>query len=146
MAFWLFKSEPATWSWQHQLAKGRVGEPWNGVRNYQANNIMKSMKKGDRGFFYHSVKEKCIVGTVLVIKEHYPDPSDASGRFGMVDVMALESAPHPISLATIKAEPALADMVLLKQARLSVQPVSAPAWRHICKMAQLNATRTKPAS
>lgn len=137
-AYWLFKSEPGTWSWQQQCAAGAKGTFWDGVRNFQADNHMKAMQIGDRGFFYHSGKEKAIVGTVAVIKTHYPDASDASGRFGMVDVAALESAPQPVTLAHIKAAPALADMVLVKQARLSVQPVRAAEWRAICTLAGLN--------
>ncbi|MBE8219908.1 MAG: EVE domain-containing protein [Alphaproteobacteria bacterium] len=143
MPYWLFKSEPETWGWQQQIKRGRKGEPWDGVRNYQANNMMKQMRIGDRGFFYHSVKERRIVGSVQIIREHYPDPSDASGRFGMVDVVALEEAKTPITLDDIKADEALRDMILVKQARLSVQPVQAKEWQHICKLCGLSATRAK---
>ncbi len=136
-AFWLFKSEPHTWSWQQQWAAGSKGTFWDGVRNFQANNHMKTMRVGDRGFFYHSGKERAIVGTVAVIKPHYPDGSDASGRFGMVDVAALEAAPRAVTLAQIKAESSLSDMVLVKQSRLSVQPVRAAEWRTICALAGL---------
>ncbi len=137
MAYWLFKSEPGAWSWDHQVKAG-VAE-WDGVRNHQANNNMKAMKKGDKGFFYHSVNEKCIVGVVEVAKEHYPDPTDKSGRFGMVDVKALVAAKHPVSLAEIKAEPALADLALVRQSRLSVVPVAAAQWKVLCRMAGIKA-------
>lgn len=137
MAYWLFKSEPGAWSWDDQVKRGAKGEPWNGVRNYQANNNMKAMKKGDLGFFYHSVDEKRIVGIVRVIREHYPDNTDASGRFGMVDVAAVQPLPNPVTLADIKAEPALQTMALIKQSRLSVCPISASEWKRICKMAGL---------
>ena len=134
MAYWLFKSEPETWGWDKQLERGAKGEHWDGVRNYQANNNMKAMRRGDLGFFYHSVKEKRVVGLVEIIKEHYPDDSDASGRFGMVDIKAVETLPSPVTLEDIKATPALADMALLKQSRLSVSPVTAAEWKQICKM------------
>ena len=137
MAYWLFKSEPATWSWDMQVARGAGGEHWNGVRNHQANNNMKAMKKGDLGFFYHSVDEKSVVGIVEVIREHYPDHTDASGRFGMVDIAAVEAVPRPVGLAAIKTEPALSEMVLVKNSRLSVQPVTPAEWRTVCRMAGL---------
>lgn len=133
MNYWLFKSEPGAWSWDDQVKKGV--EHWDGVRNYQANNNMKAMKKGDRGFFYHSVKEKTIVGVVEVVKEHYPDDSDASGRFGMVDIKALYPVRKPVTLADIKAEPSLRDLALVRQSRLSVVPVGQDEWKTICKMA-----------
>ncbi|MEX2453074.1 MAG: EVE domain-containing protein [Rhodospirillaceae bacterium] len=133
MQYWLFKSEPGTWSWDDQVKKGV--EHWNGVRNHQANNNMKAMKKGDKGFFYHSVDEKRIVGVVEVVKEHYPDHTDESGRFGMVDVKALEPVKTPVSLADIKAEPKLADLALVRQSRLSVVPIGRDEWKLICKMA-----------
>ena len=137
MAYWLFKSEPGTWSWDDQVARGAKGEPWNGVRNYQANNNMKAMRTGDRGFFYHSVDEKRIVGIVEVIGEHRPDPTDETGRFGLVTIKAVEPMPKPLSLADIKADPKLKDMVLVKNSRLSVQPVTADEWRRICRMGGL---------
>lgn len=138
MAYWLFKSEPGAWSWDDQVKRGAKGEPWNGVRNYQANNNMKAMKKGDLGFFYHSVDEKRIVGIVRVIREHYPDNTDASGRFGMVDVAAVQPLPEPVTLASIKAEATLQGMALIKQSRLSVCPVSASEWQRLCKMGGLS--------
>ena len=134
MAYWLFKSEPGTWGWDDQVARGPKGEHWDGVRNYQANNNMKAMKKGDLGFFYHSVDEKRIVGIVKIVKEHYPDHTDAKGRFGMVDIMAVEPVPNPVSLADVKATPGLADMVLANNSRLSVQPVTKDEWTRVCKM------------
>ena len=134
MAYWLFKSEPGAWSWAQQVARGAKGEPWNGVRNYQANNNMKAMRKGDLGFFYHSVNEKSIVGIVEVIREHHPDPTDPTGRFGLVTVRAVKPLPQPVSLAQIKAEPRLQEMALVRQSRLSVVPVSDAQWALILKM------------
>ncbi len=133
MQYWLFKSEPNTWSWDDQVKKGV--EHWNGVRNYQANNNMKAMKIGDKGFFYHSVNEKQIVGVVEVVKEHYPDHTDESGRFGMVDIKALYPVKTPVTLADIKADPKLADLALVRQSRLSVVPVGKDEWKLICRMA-----------
>jgi predicted RNA-binding protein with PUA-like domain len=133
MQYWLFKSEPGAWSWDDQVKKGV--EHWDGVRNYQADNNMKAMKIGDKGFFYHSVKEKQVVGVVEIVKEHYPDPSDKSGRFGMVDVKALYPVEHPVTLAEVKQEPALKDLALVRQSRLSVVPVSKAEWKVMCKMA-----------
>ncbi|MEQ8602688.1 MAG: EVE domain-containing protein [Marivibrio sp.] len=135
--YWLMKSEPGTWSWDDQLAKGAEGEGWDGVRNYQASNNMKAMKIGDRAFFYHSVNEKRIVGIVEVIEEYHPDPTDASGRFGMVTVQAVEPMPEPVSLAQIKAQPDLAELPLIKQSRLSVMPIPESAWEEICRMGGL---------
>jgi predicted RNA-binding protein with PUA-like domain len=132
MAYWLMKSEPGAWSWEDQVRDG-VAE-WDGVRNYQAANNMKAMKLGDRCFFYHSVSEKSVVGIVEVVRLYYPDPTDPSGRFGMVDVKALRAMTRPVSLAEIKAEPRLADLPLIRQSRLSVLPVPAAQWRIICKM------------
>lgn len=135
MKYWLMKTEPGSWSWDDQVKKGV--EHWDGVRNYQAANNMKAMKIGDRAFFYHSVNEKCIVGIVEVVKEYYPDPSDKSGRFGMVDVEAVEPVPNPVTLADIKADPRLAELALIKQSRLSVMPIDAKSWKIICKMGGL---------
>jgi predicted RNA-binding protein with PUA-like domain len=139
MAYWLFKTEPEAWSWEQQKKKGAKGEPWSGVRNYQAANNMKAMKKGDRGFFYHSGEERRIVGTVEVTGEYRPDPTDEKGRFELVVVTAKDEAKTPVTLADIKADPALAEMVLVKNSRLSVQPVKPEEWRHICRMAGLKA-------
>ena len=132
MQYWLVKSEPESWSWDDQV---RVGvEGWNGVRNYQAANNMKAMKLGDRAFFYHSVKEKSIVGIVEVVREYYPDASDPTGRFVMVDFKAVKPVPKPVSLADIKGEPRLAELALLKQSRLSVMPIDAASWKIISAM------------
>ncbi len=135
MAYWLFKSEPSTWSWQNQLDKGDEGEGWDGVRNYQASNNMKAMEIGDLGFFYHSVNEKQIVGIVEVCETYHPDPTDASGRFGMVSVKAVKSVTTPVTLAMMKAEENLEDFALIRQSRLSVVPVSEAQWQFILKMA-----------
>ncbi len=134
MAYWLYKSEPETWSWEQQKGSGAKGEPWTGVRNYQAANNMKAMKKGDRGFFYHSGGERRIVGVVEVVGEYRPDHTDATGKFGLVVLKAVGDMPNPVSLAEVKADPALADMVLVKNSRLSVQPVTDAEWKRICKM------------
>ena len=135
MAYWLFKSEPSTWSWQNQLDKGEEGEGWDGVRNYQASNNMKAMEVGDLGFFYHSVNEKQIVGIVEVCETYHPDPTDASGRFGMVTVKAVKSVTTPVTLAMMKSEEILSDFALIKQSRLSVVPVSDAQWDFILNMA-----------
>ena len=134
MAYWLFKSEPDVWSWEKQKAKGKAGEEWTGVRNYQARNNMRAMKLGDKGFFYHSNEGKEIVGIVEVIKTFYPDPSDESGKFGMVDFKAVKALKNPVSLDMIKREAKLKDMVLVNNSRLSVQPVTAAEWAFISKM------------
>lgn len=137
MAYWLIKTEPGDWSWEDQL-RDKVTY-WDGVRNYQARNNMRAMALGDKCFFYHSVAEKRIVGVVRVVKLAYPDPSDSSGRFDMVDVEALCNMPNPVSLAEIKAVEALGDMVLVKNSRLSVQPVSDEEWHIISAMGGLPA-------
>ncbi|HTT83331.1 MAG TPA: EVE domain-containing protein [Rhizomicrobium sp.] len=134
MAHWLFKTEPESWSWEQQKAKGAAGEPWSGVRNHQAANNMKAMKKGDRGFFYHSGEERRIVGIVEVIGEYRADPTDETGRFGLVDVKAVADLPKPVTLQEAKQDPHLADMALVKFSRLSVQPVRDAEWKHICKL------------
>ena len=133
MQYWLFKSEPGAWSWDDQVKKGV--EHWDGIRNYQADNNMKAMQIGDKGFFYHSVKEKQIVGVVEVVKEHYPDHTDKSERFGMVDLKALYPVKQPVTLAEVKQEPALKDLALVRQSRLSVVPVNKAEWKVMCKMA-----------
>ncbi len=134
MAYWLFKSEPDAWSWEQQKAKGAKGEPWSGVRNFTAANNMKAMKKGDRGFFYHSGEERSIVGIVEVIGEYRPDPTDEKGRFGLVDVKAVRDVPRPVTLAEIKANPKFKEMALVKFSRLSVQPVTDAEWKLICAL------------
>ena len=134
MKTWLFKSEPSTWSWQDQLDAGAKGTGWDGVRNYQASNNLQAMALGDLGFFYHSVNEKCIVGIVEVIALYHPDHTDASGRFGMVDVKAVQAVNKPVTLAEIKANPKLEDLALVRQSRLSVVPVSPDHWAELLRM------------
>lgn len=136
MAYWLFKSEPSTWSWQDQVEKGEVGEEWDGVRNYQARNFMREMKVGDRGFFYHSQKDKEIVGIVEVIAEAHPDSTTDDDRWECVDIKAVGPLPSPVSLDMIKDNPKLADMVLVRNSRLSVQPVTAEEWDIVCQMGE----------
>lgn len=136
MQYWLMKSEPSSWSWDDQIARGAAGEGWDGVRNHQASNNMKAMEIGDLAFFYHSVNEKQIVGIVEVIALYHPDPTDASGRFGMVTVKAVKSMARPVTLAEIKAEERLADMALVRQSRLSVTPVSADQWAIVMDMGE----------
>ena len=136
MNYWLMKSEPSTWSWDDQLARGEDGEGWDGVRNHQASNNMKAMKIGDLAFFYHSVNEKQIVGIVEVCELYHPDPTDASGRFGMVTVRAVASMVRPVTLAEIKADERLAEMALVRQSRLSVTPVSAAQWAILMDMGE----------
>jgi predicted RNA-binding protein with PUA-like domain len=134
MAYWLFKSEPNTWSFDDQLAKGDEGEGWDGVRNYQAGNNMKAMEIGDLGFFYHSVIEKRIVGIVRVTEKWHLDPTDATGRFGMVTVVAVKEVVKPVTLAEIKNEPLLENFALVRQSRLSVVPVSQDEWGMLLNM------------
>jgi predicted RNA-binding protein with PUA-like domain len=134
MAYWLFKSEPSSWSWDDQMAAGAAGTGWDGVRNYQAANNMKAMALGDLGFFYHSVDEKRIVGIVQVSALYHPDPTDATGRFGMVDVKAVQPVTTPVTLAEIKANPALEGFALIRQSRLSVVPVQPDHWQIIMAM------------
>lgn len=135
MAYWLVKSEPGHWSWDDQVKAGTTH--WDGVRNFQAANNLKAMVSGDRAFFYHSVNEKRIVGIVEVARPYYPDPSDASGRFGMVDVKALEALPHPVSLEQIKTDPRLNHLALVRQSRLSVMPIDQASWAQICALGGL---------
>ncbi|MGR3813959.1 MAG: EVE domain-containing protein [Cognatishimia activa] len=135
MRYWLFKSEPSTWSWDDQVAKGDAGEEWDGVRNYQARNFMREMKLGDRGFFYHSQKEKSVVGVVEVCVEAHPDSTTDDHRWECVDIKAVVPVKTPVSLDMIKADPRLAEMVLVKNSRLSVQPVTEDEWQVICDIA-----------
>ena len=137
MAYWLLKSEPSAYSWDQLVKDKRTN--WSGVRNFQAAANLKAMKKGDRAFFYHSGEGKDIVGVAEIVKEAYPDTSDKSGRFVMVDVIPVEPVKTPVSLATIKATPALKNMPLVRLSRLSVSPVSAEEWRTIAKMAGIKA-------
>ena len=133
MAYWLFKSEPETWGWDDQVKKG-APEEWNGVRNYQARNNMREMKKGDLGFFYHSVKEKAVVGVVKVAKEIHPDSTTEDPRWECVDIEAVKPFKTPVTLEDIKAHPDLSAMVLVNNSRLSVQPVTETEWAIICEM------------
>jgi predicted RNA-binding protein with PUA-like domain len=137
MAYWLVKSQPGAWSWDDHVKAG-VAE-WEGVRNHQAANNMKAMRLGERAFFYHSVKQKRIMGVLEVVHLYYPDPSDASGRFGMVDFKAVEPLQHPVTLAQIKADRRLDDLALVRQARLSVIPVEAAAWVILCRLGGIEA-------
>ncbi|WP_375229466.1 EVE domain-containing protein [Roseobacter sp. S98] len=138
MAYWLFKSEPSTWSWDDQVAKGDVGEEWDGVRNYQARNFMRDMKIGDRGLFYHSQKEKSVVGIVEVIAEAHPDSTTDDERWECVDIKAISPVKTPVTLERIKQEPELADMVLVRNSRLSVQPVTEAEWDVVCRLAGIS--------
>ncbi len=137
MNYWLVKSEPGTWSWDDHVKAG-VAE-WDGVRNHQACNNMKAMAVGDRAFFYHSVNEKRIVGVLEVASEYYPDPTDASGRFGMVDFKALFAFETPVTLKEIKEDGRLDHLALIKQSRLSVMPIDADAWAILCAMGGVEA-------
>jgi predicted RNA-binding protein with PUA-like domain len=136
MRYWLFKSEPGTWSWDDQVARGDAGEQWDGVRNYQARNMMREMRTGDRGFFYHSQSAREIVGVVEVIAEAHPDSTTDDARWECVDIKALHPLPRPVTLAECKADPRLAGMVLVNNTRLSVQPVAEDEWRVILDLAQ----------
>ena len=135
MAYWLFKSEPGHWSWDQQVAEGKKGSEWDGVRNFQARGNMRKMKKGDLGFFYHSNIGKEVVGICEVIALAHQDPTDDTGKWKCVDVRALERVPRPVTLADVKANPRLAGMALVKTARLSVQPVTDEEWAEVCRMA-----------
>ena len=139
MRYWLFKSEPSTWSWDDQQAKGDAGEEWDGVRNYQARNFMREMAVGDRGFFYHSQKEKAVVGIVEVIAEAHPDSKTDDPRWECVDIKAIHSVKTPVTLDMIKQDERLSDMVLVKNSRLSVQPVTEGEWCIICDLAGVSA-------
>jgi predicted RNA-binding protein with PUA-like domain len=139
MAYWLLKTEPETFSWDDQVKRGGKGEPWTGVRNYRARAHLKAMRLGDHGFFYHTGDEKQVVGIVEVIREAYPDPTDDSTVFRAVDVKAVRPLPKPVTLAAVKANRRLTDMVLAKQPRLSVQPVTADEWRIVCSMGGIEA-------
>ena len=132
--YWLLKSEPSTWSWENQV-KADI-EMWDGVRNYQARNNLMNMKKKDLCFFYHSVSEKLIIGIVEVVKEHYPDPTDKTGRFVVIDVKAKKKLKRAISLEEIKNTPKLSNMALIKQSRLSVMPLTKYEWETILKISE----------
>ena len=136
MAHWLMKSEADSWSWDSQVAAGAKGTGWDGVRNHQAKAHLKAMKTGDTAFFYHSGDERAVVGVVEIIGEYEPDPSDKKGIFGMVRVAAQEPLRRPVTLTAIKADARLKDMVLVKNSRLSVQPVTAAEWKAVLAMAK----------
>ena len=135
MAYWLFKSEPNTWGWDQQMAKGEQGEQWDGVRNYQARNNMRKMKLGEKGFFYHSVNEKQIVGIVEICAEIHPDTTDDTGKWECVDIKAVKPVKTPVTLEDCKNHPELGNMILVNNSRLSVQPVSDEEWKIVCEMA-----------
>lgn len=134
MAHWLVKSEPSSWSWDDQVAAGKAGTPWTGVRNHLAKKHLMAMRAGDRAFFYHSNEGKAVVGIVEAIGTHYPDPTDESGRFVVVDLRAAAPMKTPVTLAAIKEEPRLAKMELVVNSRLSVQPVRDEEWTLVCAM------------
>src|SRR4249920_3309503 len=137
MNYWLFKSEPDAWSWDQQKKEGAKGAEWDGVRNYQARNVMRQMRRGDFGFFYHSGEERRVVGVVKVVAEAHPDSTDGTGIWECVDVAAVSDVPRPVTLVEIKSTKALKDMVLVNNSRLSVQPVSAEEWSIISRIAGL---------
>jgi predicted RNA-binding protein with PUA-like domain len=137
-AYWLFKTEPEEHSWEMQKARGKKGEPWTGVRNFVARNNMKAMQLGDLGFFYHTGEEKQIVGVVEVCALAHPDQKDETGIWKCVDVRAVCDMPKPVTLAAAKANPKLAEMALVRTARLSVQPVRPDEWNEVCRMAGLD--------
>ncbi len=139
MAHWLFKSEPSTWSWDQQVARGETGEEWDGVRNYQARNNMREMKVGDLGFFYHSQSEKAVVGIVEVIAEAHPDSTTDDARWECVDIKAVRPLPSPVTLETCKQDERLSNMVLVNNTRLSVQPVTDEEWRIVCQLGGMDA-------
>lgn len=132
MAYWLMKTEPHVWSWSDQVKKGMTA--WDGVRNYQASNNLKAMKIGDLSLFYHSGDERQIMGIVEIVSPYYPDPSDLSGRFGMVDVKTVKPFPHPVSLKEIKENPNLQHLSLVRQSRLSVMPIDEVSWDILLQM------------
>ena len=137
MAYWLLKSEAESWPWDQQKTAGAKGAEWTGVRNYQARNNMRAMKTGDLAFFYLSGADKAVVGIVKVVKQAHPDSTDEAGQWECVDVAAVADLPQPVTLAAVKANPKLKDMVLARVSRLSVQPVSSQEWSMICKLGGL---------
>ena len=134
MSYWLVKSEPGSWSWEQQVEAGAKGTAWTGVRNHTAKLNLMKMKKGDRAFFYHSGEGKEVVGVVEVTREHFPDPTDKTKAFVAVDVKAVTPLKTPVTLAAIKEDAKLKDMALVKQSRLSVQPVTAAEWKRVCDL------------
>jgi len=144
MKYWLFKSEPFKWGWDHQKAKGDAGEEWDGIRNYQARNFMREMKIGDRGFFYHSNEGLEVVGIVEVCAEIHPDSTIDDARWECVDIKAICDVPNPVTLKAVKANPKLSDMALVTSMRLSVQPVKDAEWMEVCAMAGMDGKTLKP--
>ena len=138
MAYWLFKSEPDVFGWDHLTAKGAAGEEWTGVRNYQARNNMRAMKVGDRGFFYHSNIGKAVVGIMDVIRESAPDSTTDDPRWDCVCVRAATPFKQAVTLEACKLQPGLESMVLINNSRLSVQPVTEAEWQIICRMGGLD--------
>jgi predicted RNA-binding protein with PUA-like domain len=134
VAYWLLKTEPEEFSWDDQVKRGAKGEPWSGVRNFSARGNLKAMKKGEQAFFYHTGDEKQVVGIVEIIREAYPDKTDPKGVFVCVDTRAVKPFPKPVTLATVKADPKFKSMMLVRSARLSVQPVTDEEWKYVCKM------------
>ncbi len=134
MRYWLFKSETSTWSWEQQVARGDAGEPWDGVRNYEARNHMQAMKKGDRVLYYHSNEGKEVVGVAEIVGESYPDPTIDDDRWCVVDVAPVAPFKQPVTLAQVKAEPKLSEMQLVTRGRLSVTPVTTEEFKHVLKM------------
>jgi predicted RNA-binding protein with PUA-like domain len=134
VAYWLMKTEPEEFSWDDQVKRGTKGEPWTGVRNFAARKHLKAMKKGEHAFFYHTGDEKQVVGIIEIIKEAYPDKTDEKGVFVCVDTRAVEPFAKPVTLATVKADTKLKSMVLAREPRLSVQPVTDEEWKTICRM------------
>lgn len=134
MAHWLFKSEPSSWSWDDQVAAGKSGTPWTGVRNHLAKTHMMAMKVGEHGFFYHSNEGKAVVGIVEVATAYHPDETDETAKFGLVDLKAVKPFKTPVTLDSCKEVPGLAEMVLIRNSRLSVQPVTDEEWRIVCRM------------
>jgi predicted RNA-binding protein with PUA-like domain len=137
MAYWLLKTEPDSYSWDDQVKKGAKGDAWTGVRNFRARGHLNAMKKGDLAFFYHTGDEKQVVGVVEVIREAYPDPTDKEGVFKAVDIKAVKPLKQPVTLAAVKADKRLKEMVLAKQPRLSVQPVTKEEWDIVCRLGGL---------
>jgi predicted RNA-binding protein with PUA-like domain len=137
VAYWLVKSEPGKWSFDDQVAAAEAGTFWNGVRNHVAKQNLMAMRVGEQAFFYHSNEGKAVVGIVEIIRAYYPDHTDATGKFGMVDLKAVTALPKPVTLEAVKADPVLADMMLVKNSRLSVQPVTEAEWQHVRKLGGL---------
>jgi predicted RNA-binding protein with PUA-like domain len=139
MAYWLFKSEPGVFSWEMMKARGAAGEEWTGIRNYQARNNMRLMKLGEKGFFYHSNDGRAVVGIVEVCRPAHRDSTAGNDAWDCVDIRASADLPRPVSLETIKADARLSEMVLVRNSRLSVQPVTPEEWRHVCRLGGLKA-------